>query len=126
MGLTLDLSYIRTHYGLILLITLSILVINSLLSAIVFRVLRHNWSESLYGGALLSQTGELGLLAGAVAFKAHLIDEGFFKTELAVTSVTLLLSTVWMSMLRRLTGHHPRTPTQRQTHNHEQHILYYP
>jgi len=102
IGLMLDITYVGRHAGLILLITLSILVINSMLSALVFRLLGHSWSESLYGGALISQAGELGLLAGAVAYKAGIVDEGFFKTELAAAGLTLLLSTAWMTVLRRL------------------------
>ncbi len=103
IGLMLDLRFIQAQLGLILAITVSILAINSLLSAIVFRLLNHTWSESLYGGALLSQAGEFGLLAGTVAYKAGLIDEGFLKMELAVAGLTLLLSTLWMTGLRRLT-----------------------
>jgi CPA2 family monovalent cation:H+ antiporter-2 len=102
VGLMLDANYIKENYVQILAITILILITNSLLSAIVFRLLRYSWSNSLYGGALLSQTGELGLLACSIAYKTGIINEGFFKTALAVTGLTLLLSTIWMTVLRRL------------------------
>jgi CPA2 family monovalent cation:H+ antiporter-2 len=103
IGLMLDASYIKEHGTFLLALTLLILIINSLLSAIVFRLLRYSWQDSLYAGALLSQIGELGLLACSIAHKTGIIDEGFFKTALAVTGLSLLLSTVWVTVLRRLT-----------------------
>jgi len=102
IGLMLDLSYIKANILTILTITVLILLINSLLSAVVFRVLHYSWHNSLYAGALLSQTGELGLLACSIAYKAGIIEESFFKTALAVTGLTLLLSTAWMAILGRL------------------------
>ncbi|PUZ26881.1 cation:proton antiporter [Chitinophaga costaii] len=102
IGLMLDLSYIKANILTILTITLLIQLINSMLSAVVFRILRYSWHDSLYAGALLSQTGELGLLACSMAYKADIIEESFFKTALAVTGLTLLLSTAWINILRKL------------------------
>jgi monovalent cation:H+ antiporter-2, CPA2 family len=78
------------------------LLINSLLTAIVFRSLRFSTKESIYAGALLSQTGEFGLLACSLAYQLHIIDNDFFKSALAITGLSLLLSTIWMTTLRKL------------------------
>jgi CPA2 family monovalent cation:H+ antiporter-2 len=109
VGLMLDAAYIRQHYVLIITLTMLVLLINSLLSAAVFRMLGYAWQKSLYAGALLSQTGELGLLACSIAFKMGFIDIGFFKASLAITGLTLLLSTAWITILRKL--------AQRTTHS---------
>jgi CPA2 family monovalent cation:H+ antiporter-2 len=100
VGLMIDLSFIRTHYLFILLTGVAVLAINSLFTAAVFRGLKFPARDSLYGGALLSQTGEFGLLACSLAYQLGIIDLNFFKSALAITGLSLLLSTIWMTALR--------------------------
>ena len=102
IGLMLDLAFIQENYLFILLIGAGVLLINSLLAAVVFKCLRFPPKDSIYAGALLSQTGEFGLLACSLAYQLHIIDHNFFKTALAITGVSLLLSTLWMTSLRNL------------------------
>jgi CPA2 family monovalent cation:H+ antiporter-2 len=106
IGLQLDLPFLAEHYPVVLLGTVCLLLSNSLLSAFVFRMLQYSWKQSFYGGALLSQAGEFGLLACSIAFRAGIIDVGFFKIAVAITALSLLLSTSWISLLRRL-AHDP-------------------
>jgi CPA2 family monovalent cation:H+ antiporter-2 len=102
LGLMLDSTYIYDHWVIILTMVLAVMLINSVLSAFVFRLLGYSVPDSLYGGALLSQTGELGLLACAITYKAQIIDETFFNLALAVTGLTFLFSSVWMTVMRKL------------------------
>jgi CPA2 family monovalent cation:H+ antiporter-2 len=109
VGLRLDLLYLKSNYVVILSGAFIILFSNCLLSALVFRLLRYNWKDSFYGGALLSQIGEFGILALTVAFKSGTIENVFFKTGIAITVLSLLLSTIWVGLLRQLTNRHPVT-----------------
>lgn len=102
VGLMIDLPYVRDNYILILSLTALVLLSNSMLSALVFRLLRYSWHNSLYAGALLSQTGEFGILACSLAYGMGIIDADFFKTSLAVTGLSLLFSTIWTTIIRRL------------------------
>lgn len=104
VGLRLDISYLKTNYAIILGGTFFILFSNCVLSALVFRLLRYNWEQSFYGGALLSQTGEFGILALTVAYSLHVIEAGLFKTGIAITALSLLVSTIWINLLRTLTN----------------------
>jgi CPA2 family monovalent cation:H+ antiporter-2 len=101
VGLMFDISYLKQNYKVILIITLLVMVINSLLSAIVFRLLAYTWKDSMYAGALLSQTGEFGILACSLAWKIGIINIDFFKSSLAVTALSLLVSAIWMNILRK-------------------------
>lgn len=103
VGLRLDLDYIYQHYEIILLGTLFVLISNSLMSAIVFRVMRYGWKDSWYGGALLSQTGEFGILALAIAHKTDIIPYDLYKAGLCITCLSLLLSTVWITVFKSVT-----------------------
>lgn len=102
VGLLLDLQYVTGHCFSILAITGAVLLMNSLLSAIAFRLLGMTWDDSWWAGALLSQTGELGLLACSMAVKSGMIDSGLYKLGVAVTGLALLLSTAWASALRSI------------------------
>ncbi len=43
------------------------------MSALFFRILHFKWQDSFYGGALLSQTGEFGILAISIAYKTGMV-----------------------------------------------------
>ncbi len=100
IGLMLDVYYIREHYAVIIAVTFAVLLINGLLSVIVFRLMKFSWQESMYAGTLLSQTGEFGLLACSLAYQLNIIDYNFFKLSLAVIGLSLLLSSIWMTILK--------------------------
>ena len=100
VGLRLDVEYIASNYATVLMATLLLLVSNSILSALAFRTLKYQWRESFYGGALLSQTGEFGILVLSLAYKAGVIDYRFFKSGIAITALSLLVSTLWISVFR--------------------------
>jgi len=99
IGLRLDIEFLFENYTVILLGTLFVLVSNSVMSAIIFRFLKHNWKESWYGGALLSQTGEFGILALSVAYKTGIIEYGLYKQGVGITCLSLLFSTIWIAIL---------------------------
>ncbi|WP_299466210.1 cation:proton antiporter [Mucilaginibacter sp.] len=102
IGLTLDLPYLKANCWLIGSATLLLLLSNSLLSSLVFRLLKLPWKSSLYAGALLSLPGEFGILACSLAYRLGMIDAGFFKAGIAVTALSLLCATLWLTLLRRL------------------------
>ncbi|WP_276481526.1 cation:proton antiporter [Paraflavitalea pollutisoli] len=103
IGIILDLHYLLQHGWLLISITLLIMLINTLLSVAVFRTFKLPWRKSLYAGALLSQTGEFGLLACSLAGSMQIISPEVLKASLAITGLSLLLSTLWMGIVRRYT-----------------------
>lgn len=102
IGLRLDLAYFINHTEIIIIGTMIVLLSNSLISAIIFRFLKFDWSNSWYGGALLSQTGEFGILALTIAYKADIIHFELYKAGLGITCLTLLFSTIWVGTLKKL------------------------
>ncbi|WP_449386892.1 cation:proton antiporter domain-containing protein [Chryseobacterium lineare] len=104
IGLRLDISYLFSNFGIILLGTFFVLASNSLMSAIAFRLLKYSWKDSWYGGALLSQTGEFGILALSVAYKSGIIEYSLYKAGLGITCLSLLLSTIWITFLNSTTA----------------------
>jgi CPA2 family monovalent cation:H+ antiporter-2 len=114
IGLSLEMAYITSNYKHIIVLAFLVLVINSLLSAIVFKIIGISWSQSIYVGALLSQTGELGILACSLAHELNIVDDNFFKDALAITGLSLLCSTIWMAILRGFVLHKTRLLSTRK------------
>ncbi|NML59468.1 cation:proton antiporter [Chryseobacterium cheonjiense] len=102
IGLRLDIPYLFSNFSIILLGTFFVLLSNSVMSAVSFRLLKFGWKESWYGGALLSQTGEFGILALSLAYKSGLIEYSLYKSGLGITCMSLLLSTIWIAVLNSL------------------------
>lgn len=97
IGLRLDIHYLISNYKLITIGTLIVLISNSIMSALFFRILHFKWQDSFYGGALLSQTGEFGILAISIAYKTGMVEYDLYKAGLGITCLSLLLSTIWIS-----------------------------
>lgn len=102
IGLRLDVPYLFSNFSIIFLGTFFVLISNSIMSALIFRLLKFDWKESLYGGALLSQTGEFGILALSIAYKAGIIEYSLYKSGLGITCLSLLFSTIWIALLNGL------------------------
>ena len=100
IGLQLDWSFVMAHVALITILVILIFGINSLINACVFRLLKESWKNSMYAGALLSQIGEFSLVLCTVAKSLKLVDDFSFQLTLAVISVTMLLSSGWISVIR--------------------------
>lgn len=108
IGLRIDVPYLYSNFGIILLGTFFVLICNSVMSAIIFRSLKYNWRESWYGGALLSQTGEFGILALSIAYKTGIIEYSLYKEGLGITCLSILFSTIWISILNNVLKKFPR------------------
>jgi monovalent cation:H+ antiporter-2, CPA2 family len=100
IGLQIDVSFVREHLSLIVSLVLLIFIINSGINALVFRLLKETWKNSIYAGALLSQIGEFSLILCTVARELELVDEFSFQLTLAVISITMLLTSAWIGVIR--------------------------
>lgn len=100
VGLQLDLEFLRAHFGTISLITLSVLLINSLINALIFRGMGSTWSDSVYAGALLSQIGEFSFVLVNVATALGIIGDYSYQITLAVITVSMMLTTIWIAIIQ--------------------------
>jgi len=66
------------------------------------RALGEDWNSSLLTAGLLSQIGEFSFLLAAVGLHVALIDETLHSMTVLVIALTLMLSPMWLSLIRRL------------------------
>jgi monovalent cation:H+ antiporter-2, CPA2 family len=124
IGIMLDIQNLATNYTMILSATILIMLIHAVSTTVVFRLLKQPWKKSLYAGALLSQTGEFGILLCAIAYDTGMIDEQLYKTGMAVTGLSLLLTTFWEKLNRKLLFNSTLTASLHKKSNNGKELLY--
>ncbi len=109
VGLQIELGFLYKNAGTITLITLSVLLINSLINTLIFRVMGSSWRDSVYAGALLSQIGEFSFALVNVAIGIGLIGVYSYQITLAVIALTMMLSSIWISIIQQFIYRLPKT-----------------
>jgi len=99
-GLQINIDFLKEHTALVMWLVLVILIVNSAINALVFRLLKESWHSAIYAGALLSQIGEFSLVLCLVAKKQQLVNDYWYQLTLAVVSVTMLLTSIWINIIR--------------------------
>ena len=100
IGLLIDLQFLQKH----LLTTILLLFITMLLKTIVnIAVLR--WQgvekkEAYVTGAVLAQIGEFSFILAAMGLAAHTIREDGYKYVVAIISLSLLVTPLWLYMVK--------------------------
>ncbi len=100
IGLQVDVHFLRDHAALILLIVAIILLVNSAINAVVFRLLKMSWRDSIYAGALLSQIGEFSLVLCMAGKAINLVNDFWYQLTLTVISATMLATAIWINIIR--------------------------
>ncbi|MCW4467642.1 cation:proton antiporter [Flavobacterium sp. MFBS3-15] len=101
IGLQIQLTFIRENIGTLLFVAFSVLLINSLINALVFRVTGHSWRDSMYAGALLSQIGEFSFLLMTIAAELKLVGSYTYQITLAVIAMTMIFTTIWIAIIQK-------------------------
>ncbi|RMG92803.1 MAG: cation:proton antiporter [Zetaproteobacteria bacterium] len=102
VGLLVDLDFALQHLTAVILITLAVFALNSGVNTLVLRLLGEGWRMALLTGALLSQIGELSFLLAAIGLSGGLLDQTSHQMVMIVIALTLMLSPLWMLLIRRL------------------------
>lgn len=100
VGLHVDLLFLVDNLKTILLMTLSVLIINSLLNMLIFRAFRNSWRDSVYAGALLSSIGEFSFVLINIAITIGLVDHNSYQITIAVITMTMLTTFIWVSIVQ--------------------------
>lgn len=102
VGLQLNINFFIENAATIILISFTVIFINSLINTILFKLAENSWRDSLYGGALLSQIGEFSFILMTMAAALKLVENYTYQITLAVITLTMLLTTIWLMIIQRL------------------------
>jgi len=107
IGLQINIDFLKQHAAIVMLIVFVILIVNSVINALVFRLLKESWRNSVYAGALLSQIGEFSLVLCMVAKSQQMVTDFWYQLTLAVISATMLMTAIWINIIRRFIYRYP-------------------
>lgn len=102
VGMLLDLTFLQKSLGVVLILIALALVINTSINSMMLRIHRRSWRNAWYGGALLSQIGEFSFVLATVGYQAEMISDFGYQATIATIVLTMLASTVWIALVRRL------------------------
>lgn len=103
IGMLIDPGFIAKHALQVLLLVVGVLLTNTFVNAGILRALGDDWNNSLYSGAMLAQIGEFSFILVSVGLQASLVTQFGYQMTIAVISLSLMLSPIWISGMKRMT-----------------------
>ena len=102
IGMLIDIDFLIANKSTITILVLTVLLTNHFINAGILRYFGNTWQNSIYGGALLAQIGELSFILAALAIKDAIISEFAYQIAVLVIALTLLISPFWIGMTTRI------------------------
>ena len=98
IGMLIDVEFLLDNKWMVGLLVLTVLLTNHFINTGILRYFGNTWQDSIYGGALLAQIGELSFILAALAFKDAIISDFGYKIAILVIALTLLISPFWIGL----------------------------
>ncbi len=98
VGMLLDTDFLLENWLEVSALTLIALLTNTFINALILKIAKFNWRDSLYAGVLLSQIGEFSFVLAAVGLQAAIINDYGYQLALCVISLSLLVSPLWIML----------------------------
>lgn len=105
IGAMVQLDFFWAHATEVTLLALAALGVNTVVNALALRANGRTWRNALYGGGLLAQIGEFSFVLAAVGAESSIITDQGYQMALSVIAMTLVMGSLWVSAVSRLTGH---------------------
>ena len=102
IGMLINLHFLVDNLLIISLLVLTAFITNHLINTFTLNVFCRNWRNSVYGGALLAQIGELSFIIAATAYYRDVIGEFTYQLSIATISITLLFSPFWILLTKKI------------------------
>jgi Trk K+ transport system NAD-binding subunit len=100
LGMTLNLGVIKTHYLMIIIFTLFIVLFKPLLIVGIASLFRYTKKPSLYSGLYLTQVGEFALIIGALGLQFGHISTDTFSAVVMVSLISLIFTSYYIKYLQ--------------------------
>ena len=102
IGLLVDLSFVSTHLGTVLLLIGFVFLLNSVINVLALRAVGERWRIAFLAGFALAQIGEFAFVLSQTAVSNRLIGEEAQRVVVAVIAMTMIMSPLWLELARRL------------------------
>lgn len=101
IGLLIDVSFLAEHLWMTLALLFLTMFLKTVVNYIVLRVAGLDRDESFVSGTVLSQVGEFSFILAAMGLAAGTIDKAGYKYVVAIISLSLLATPLWLYLMGR-------------------------
>lgn len=98
----IDLDFLQQNRQTVAYLVTAVLFTNHLINSLILRYFGNTWQDSIYGGAVLAQVGELSSILSALASSIGIISAFGYQLAILVIALTLLISPFWIAMTKQL------------------------
>ncbi|TNB48346.1 cation:proton antiporter [Martelella lutilitoris] len=102
IGLLIDLGFIWNNLLTVLLAAVGVVAAKSVLNVMLLRWTGSSAQTALVAGLSMAQVGEFSFVLAAAGLAAGALGEDLYRLVIAMTAISLLVSPVWVSVMRRL------------------------
>ncbi len=102
VGLLIDLGYMWTNLGVVLLVFLLVAVFKTALNVGFLGLIGQPWHHAFVAGICLAQIGEFSFVLSVIGADAGVISREDHRLVVAVTALSLALSPLWVVTGRRI------------------------
>lgn len=101
IGLIFDLEFLIDHIWVVLLMSMIVLVVNTILMGLILMALGVDKVTAIVSGCLLAQIGEFAFLFAANALHTQVISQEMYLLCISAIVVSLIASPIWLSVSRK-------------------------
>lgn len=102
IGMLINLEFLKVNFGLVLLFVFLIFLTNNVINALIIKMFKVSWKESMYTGAILAQVGEFSFVLGSTGFSIGIINDYGYQLIISIISISLMISPMWIVIARKL------------------------
>lgn len=101
IGLLIDLNFVFANWGTILAFVIGVILVKTVINIAILHAVGEPWENAFPAGLMMAQIGEFSFVLAAAGIRNGAIDIEGYKLAVAVIAITLLVSPIWMSLLRK-------------------------
>lgn len=102
VGMLVDLKFLASNWTEVAMLASIVIVVNTLLVAVIIKLLGRKWGHSFYVASMVSQIGEFSFVLAAVGIASGIIADFAYQMTISVIVVTLVLSPAWVFIIKKL------------------------
>lgn len=100
IGMLVEINFVIENAGRIIGLVVAVLILNTVINALVLRIVGRDWEHAWYAGAMLAQIGEFAFVVAAVGYHAKIIIPSTYQEVVAVIALSLLFSPLWIKIFK--------------------------
>lgn len=101
IGLLIDLEYIAENALLVFFFVLGVIAVKTAFNIVLLRFARRPWEQAFPAALVMAQIGEFSFVIAGAGLNNGALSSDAYKLAIAVIAISLLVSPIWMTAIRR-------------------------